>query len=456
MTPYRDREAWWAGEFYPADPHDLAATVRSALDAALPVPPDLGRVKAIVSPHAGYRYSGAVAGTAWAATRHLGAGPAIDRVVLLGPSHRVPVDGIAVSRADTWTTPLGPLPMDGALREYLVRTGLAHVNDDAHRQEHSLEVQLPFLQGAIGPVTILPMVVGHGDPLVVATMLDEAWDGPGTLVAVSSDLSHYHDQAAAETLDHETAELILAGRVREVLPDRACGAAALRGLLVAAREHGLTTTVLDLRTSADTSGDRTRVVGYGAFVFTEPIGDPDRLLGVELVRRARRAIRHAFTRQRHVTTNWDSADRRLARPGAAFVSLHDGDELRGCVGSLTATEPLGAAVVRAALAAAFEDTRFPTLTATEYLDCSVTVSVLSESHPLNIGSWDEAWSAIHRGDGATLHTRTGAATLLPAVWEQFGTVDAFLDALWSKAGAIPRTWTPGHRVEVYSTEEYTG
>jgi len=456
MRSPTDRGPVWDGEFYPSDPHDLEAVVRRDLDEAAAAVLPAGRVKALVSPHAGYRYSGPVAGSAWAvAGARRGE---FERVVLLGPSHRLPTDGIVASGAETWSSPLGELPVDTITRDHLVRSGFARIDDLVHAEEHAIEVQLPFLQVALGSIPVLPLLVGRSDPLTTATVLDEVWDGPGTLVVVSSDLSHYHDHATASHLDAQTAALIVAGRARELLTERACGAVALRGLVVAAREHGLHTATLDLRTSGDTSGDRSRVVGYGAFACTDvrASADRDTQVGIELVRRARRAIRHAFVHQRRVTPTWDLTDRRLTEPSAAFVSLHVRGTLRGCIGTLHASEPLTVAVERAAVGAAFNDERFAPLTSAEYLDCDVSVSVLSEPRRLPVVSWATACESVHPGDGVTVHTPDTTATLLPAVWAQIPSVDAFLDALWEKAGLAPREWPLQTSLEVYSTQEFAG
>ncbi|MCU0309928.1 MAG: AmmeMemoRadiSam system protein B [Acidimicrobiales bacterium] len=257
-----------AGLFYPGDPVALAAEVdedlrvaRRAGDAgdAAPGPPP----KALVVPHAGYVYSGPVAASGYA----LLGGSAIERVVLLGPAHRVPVEGMAVPGVGGFATPLGVVPVDGdALRRALTCRGVV-TDDDAHAEEHSLEVHLPFLQRVLGPDgwAVLPVVVGRTTDDAVAHLLDELWGGPETLVVVSTDLSHYHDAVTAARLDAATAGVIVAGDERRLDPSAACGAHPLRGLLVAARRHGLRVRLLDLRNSADTAGGPDRVVGYGAF-----------------------------------------------------------------------------------------------------------------------------------------------------------------------------------------------
>jgi AmmeMemoRadiSam system protein B len=260
MRTMRVRPPAVAGLFYPAAATGLESAVEAFLDGRLgsgPVP------KAIVAPHAGYVYSGPVAGSAYA--RVLPARGRITRVVLLGPAHRTPDAGIAASGADAFATPLGQLTVDAEARGALVDAGLVTMGDDAHAEEHSLEVQLPFIQVGLGDVALLPLVVGQVAPDRVADVLDRVWGGEETLVVVSTDLSHYQDHATATELDRRTAEAVVARR-----PDRlgrydACGVIPLQGLLAVADARGLGVELLDLRTSADTAGGADRVVGYGAF-----------------------------------------------------------------------------------------------------------------------------------------------------------------------------------------------
>jgi hypothetical protein len=192
----------------------------------------------------------------------------VTRVVLAGPSHRAYVDGVAVSGADAFATPLGDVPVDDELRHRVLVHPAVVVDDRAHLGEHSLEVQLPFLLETLGRFTLLPLAVGESHPDDVAEVLDLVWGGDETLVVVSSDLSHYHDYATARALDARTAAAIVARDAWGIADDDACGARPIRGLLVAAHRHDLGVRLLDLRNSGDTAGDRDRVVGYGGFALS--------------------------------------------------------------------------------------------------------------------------------------------------------------------------------------------
>jgi AmmeMemoRadiSam system protein B len=245
-----------AGLFYPADAGELAATVDALLDRA-PRPTSAARPAALVAPHAGYSYSAPVAASAFVHATHA------RRVVLLGPSHFVPLDGLAVSSADAWATPLGDVPVASDMRERARAAG-AFVDDAPHDRDHALEVELPFLQRACpAGLEILPVAVGRSTAAAVAALV-EALDA---LVVVSTDLSHYHPDAVARTLDRRTADAVVDRDPSGIADDAACGVFALRGLVEHARRHELDGELLDLRTSADTAGDAGRVVGYGAFAF---------------------------------------------------------------------------------------------------------------------------------------------------------------------------------------------
>ena len=255
-----------AGAFYPARPGELSEAIRASFDGAVPTEPaDPTSLKALVVPHAGYVYSGPVAASAY--RRLARVRDRVRRVVLLGPSHRVPLAGVAVPGADALATPLGLVPVDAAGRRAVLAAGAARLDDAPHAREHSLEVQLPFLQSVLDAVEVLPLAVGRARPEAVAAALDVVWGGPETVVVVSTDLSHYLPYGEARALDARTAEAVVALALERIGDGHACGASPLRGLLVAARTRGLTVELLDLRSSGDTAGDHDRVVGYGAFAL---------------------------------------------------------------------------------------------------------------------------------------------------------------------------------------------
>ena len=254
-----------AGRFYPASAAGLRADVDRLL-AAAPANTLTQQPKALIVPHAGYVYSGPTAARAYATLAPWRA--TIRRVVLLGPTHRVPVRGLALPASEAFATPLGEVRVDAAARAALAGLPQVVVSETAHAQEHSLEVHLPFLQRALDDFSLLPLAVGHATPENVAEVLERLWGGPETLLVISSDLSHFLPYATAQQVDGETCRHIL-DLATDIDPHQACGAFPVNGLLLAAQRHGLRPTLLDLCNSGDTAGDRQRVVGYAAFAFHE-------------------------------------------------------------------------------------------------------------------------------------------------------------------------------------------
>jgi len=255
-----------AGLFYPTEADALRAMVDEYLAAA--PEPQGAPPKALIAPHAGLPYSGPVAATAYRTVAPLR--DTVRRVVLLGPSHRVPFHGVAAPDAERFRTPLGEIPVDREGLDAIADLPDVGMLDAAHAAEHSLEVQLPFLQEVLGDFRLVPLVVGDADPETVAAVLERLWGGPETLIVISSDLSHFHDYDTANRIDTATAKAIATLHPERVDHEGACGFYPVRGLLTSARRHGLTGEVLDRRNSGDTAGPRDSVVGYGAFAFHEP------------------------------------------------------------------------------------------------------------------------------------------------------------------------------------------
>ena len=263
----RVRPAAMAGSWYPGESTALAAEVASYLADTRA---GQGKVpKAIIAPHAGYMYSGPIAASIYARLAPLAG--RVERVVLAGPAHRVYVAGAAVPSVDTFASPLGHIALDGEAIAKLRTLPFVEVSDAAHAREHSLEVHLPFLQSVLGRFRLVPIVVGDASPDEMALLFDTVWGGAETLIVVSSDLSHYLPYDTARGRDRDTARAIVELQAT-LVPEEACGAAPINGLLRAARQRGMSAEMVDLRNSGDTAGDRSRVVGYGAFAFTEPGG----------------------------------------------------------------------------------------------------------------------------------------------------------------------------------------
>ncbi len=258
-----------AGQFYPAEPDRLAKAVHGYLAQVPRVQTRIAHApKALIVPHAGYSYSGPVAASAYALLAN--ARDTIRRVVLFGPSHRIGFRGLALCGADYYDTPLGAIEIDHEWDAQLLALPQVHELPEAHRYEHSLEVQLPFLQVMLSPFRLLPFSVGDASAEEIAEVLDLVWGGTETLTLISTDLSHYHDYETARILDQRTTAAIESLHEDALSESSACGRVALRGMLRAARVRGLSVQTLDLRNSGDTSGMRDQVVGYGAYAISEP------------------------------------------------------------------------------------------------------------------------------------------------------------------------------------------
>ena len=444
-----------AGTFYPRAPGALRDEVVRLLAAA--PPPGARRPKGLVVPHAGYVYSGPVAATAYAQLR--APGPPVERVVLAGPAHHVPVAGLALPEAGRFQTPLGEIPVEEAGARRALAFPQVVRSAAAHGLEHSLEVQLPFLQEVLGRFTLVPLAVGRASPADVAEVLEALWGGPETLVVISTDLSHYLGYEEGRALDRRTARQILALDAEGLEWEQACGRCGLQGLLVVARRRSLAVEQLDLRSSGDTGGDRDAVVGYGAFAVHEPATATRRMGESEARRRAGVAVgiaREALSAARAgaPAPAPPPGEPWLAERRSCFVSLHRDGALRGCVGTLEPRGTLFEEIVRCARSAAAEDPRFEPVRAEELPGLEVEVSVLSPLEPLPADGEEEALRSLRPGvDGLVLQAAGRRGVFIPAMWEQLPDPRQFLARLRDKAGLPPR-WLPGTRLFRFTADRY--
>ncbi len=441
-----------AGYFYPAEADELSSEVRHYLREA--VSTTRGHApKAIIVPPAGYMYSAKVAAAAYAPI--MAAGGPIRRVVLLGPGHRMAVPGMAVPDATAFSTPLGDVPVDQAAIHDILALPQVELRDDAHRDEHSLEVQLPFLQAVLPAFELVPLVVGGASAQQVAEVLDRLWGGPETLIVISSDLSHYKDYDAAQALDGQTATAIETLDAAAIGLEQACGRLLIAGFLTLAKQRGLTAERLDLCNSGDTGGPKDRVVGYGSWAFRAPAGGSDapephdtpdsaeRRAGWNifkphaktLLRAAATSVRHALQAGNPPSTDLQSAPEALRTKTASFVTLHRNNRLRGCIGTVEAVRPILLDVIDNAYRAAFKDPRFLPLQPEEVRGMSLSISVLST--PVKIDYTDESdlLGKIRRhSDGLIIRNGTQRGVFLPQVWKDFDKPADFLARLKEKAG----------------------
>lgn len=472
-----------AGAFYPGDANVLRREVQSHLSNAT-TPPGKSVPKAIIAPHAGYRFSGDIAGNAYTLLKP--AAESISRVVLLGPCHRVAVRGLALSGADYFETPLGRVEIDKAAEAAIMDMAQVSTFAPTHAQEHSLEVHIPFLQEVLEDFKLVPIVVGETPAAAVAEVLEKLWGGPETLIVISSDLSHFLDYDAAKQIDQRTCNAIEHLDPAKIERNGACGRFPVGGLLHYAKQHGMTVETLDVRNSGDTAGNKDRVVGYGSWAFYENASKPraiplkinlkpknpdappksgedfeaatKRLLrdyGDRLVDIAVSSIRQGFDKDAPKQVSLGNIPPALQEKGASFVTLKTAEkQLRGCIGSPVAHQPLVVDVATNAQKAAFKDPRFKPVTEQEFETLRLSISVLSPQAPMTIKDEADLLAQLRPGiDGLVIADGNRRALFLPSVWEQLPDPKVFLAHLKRKAGMANDHWSPTFKANRYIAEE---
>lgn len=470
--PPKVREPAVAGLFYPRDAAALARAVDAHLAAARTQ--RTGTLKALICPHAGYPYSGPVAGSAF----HLLQGAEYETVVVLAPSHYAALRAASVSDADLYRTPLGDVPVSAKARVlaklspfalapacYVQRPGWADQSsrrappegeERADTWEHSDEVEIPFLQRALRKFEVLPVVFGEVDPAQAAQSLAQVIDDR-TLIVVSSDLSHFHPSAEARRLDQQCVQAICALDLARAARQEACGITPILTLLHLAKARGWRPVLLDCRNSGDTAGDPSRVVGYVAVAFygleRETVSAAERRCLLDL---ARRAVREVATTGDYPGLPAEEMPPALNVPRGCFVTLMRRGALRGCVGNIHPHDPLFRAVIENARGAAVRDTRFLPVSAAEVGELEIEISILTVPEPLRFSSRDDLLRQLEPlRDGVVLKIGERVATYLPKVWEHLPEKVDFLNSLAEKAGCAPGAWQgPDVTVQVYRVESF--
>lgn len=489
-----------AGHFYSANPVELAKGVEGFLkldeeDAVTTIsasqdslPSDKPWPKILIAPHAGHVFSGALAGEAyqlWKPARGI-----IRKIVMLGPCHRVGIQGIAATSASHWQTPLGKVTIDEELRAKALSLKFVQSHDQAHEQEHCLEVHLPFLQSLFGDgFSYAPFAVGWCEIAQVSQLIEALWGGDETGIVISTDLSHFHNYGTAQALDNKTANDIENFAWTELSHDQACGRTPLSGLLNLGIKRDLTLARVGLCNSGDTAGDKQRVVGYGAWAVWPgredgvaagvtlvedhpPVRAKDVMIsrlaskeaqqktegkamndmdsddqtlvaryGKELLRIARQAV-EAAARQGQQLAVQGQLPAELSAKRAVFITIEKQGALRGCIGSLRAHRSLVDDVLANSYAAALKDHRFPPLTAEELPQIGVSISLLETPQPMQFRDEADFMAQVRPMiDGLIIADQGKSATYLPSVWEQITDKAQFLASLKQKAGLPPNHWS---------------
>lgn len=475
------RPAAVAGLFYPDQKEALAQQIEGLLDQAKPL--GIPKLRGLVVPHAGYRYSGPTAAVAYKQI----AGAGFRTVVVMAPSHYASFRGAYMGEVDAYETPLGRVPVAAVAQELAKEPGfvrrpiclvnrpdwsdqsprppLSRAEDRPDTWEHSLEVQLPFLQKVLGEFALVPIVFGSVDPREVAQALSKHLDDT-TLVVASSDLSHYLPEPRARELDTTCIQAICQLHCEWMAEQEACGKGPILALMHLAKTKNWRARLLDYRTSGDTAGDRSAVVGYAAIAFfegeagqgpgeagSEPWAPED---GPRLLALARQALVAAVRSGQLPEVDLTKYPARLVSPRACFVTLTEKGQLRGCIGHIFPREPLVKAVVHNAAAAALRDPRFKPVTPEELDAIRIELSILTLPQPLRHQSPEDLLAKLRPGiDGVVLRVGNRQATYLPQVWEQLPDKEAFLSHLAEKADLAPADWkNPQAVVLTYQVQKF--
>ena len=458
------REAAVAGIFYPADVYQLHSDINGYLSHISDN--NSGKPKIIVVPHAGYIYSAQVAASAY--KRIIPYKSNLKKIFLLGPSHYVHLKGVALAKEKSFRTPLGLISTDTSIAEQLSQKTPFTFNSKAHKKEHSLEVILPFLQETLADFQIIPMVYGEANPQDIAKALQPLLKRDDALLIVSADLSHYLEYDEATKADKKTAE-----NIKDGLPldhHQSCGATGINTAMILAKQFGLVPQLLDMVNSGDTTGDKDKVVGYGAWSFEKQ--EEKKLEGIALeqdnlanfARHNREAIigivskalEKAVLEKSEYTPDREEYDNVMFNKGASFVTLEKDNKLRGCIGSIFPTISIARDLAKNAHLAALHDSRFSPVTKEELKDITFKVSLLTGFEEIKYSSEDDLLQQIKpKTDGLLIRDGQRQGIFLPAVWKDISNKKDFLTELKIKAGLSPSYWSNNIEVFRFRTVEIT-
>ena len=442
-----------AGRFYPDDPEELRKMVGTLLRDASGLDVK-GTIRGLVSPHAGYIYSGIVAAAGY---RQIA--PSTRTVILIGPSHRFPLGGASIPSVTAYRTPLGDVRLS-KLAFRLQKLPIFGSVTEAHKMEHSLEVQLPFLQVMLRAFEIVPILVNSADPKALAAALAPYIDND-TLIVASTDLSHYYPYERAVSLDRICTSAITGAEFSRMPLCEACGKQAVMTLMHIAEIKNWDAKLIDYKNSGDTAGGRNNVVGYASIAFVDRKEGSKKMkesMSIRdkkaLLRLARSAIEAKLVKDVKVERPEPSLI--LKENRGCFVTLHKYGQLRGCIGTIEPICPLAECVEKNAQNAAFRDPRFPCLGAEELPEIDIEVSILSVPERLRFRDGDDLKRQLRPNvHGVILSRGMHRSTFLPQVWEQLPDKEQFLEHLCLKGGMPANAWKdPATSVEVYQAEVF--
>lgn len=433
-----------AGKFYTSNKSELSAQLDFFFEKA---PVECAyKSRAIIVPHAGYEYSGQLAAKGF---QYLDA--SVKNIFLIGPPHYVPVKNTAISSYDTWDTPLGEVSVNQGINKELVEKFVCEFEDDAFADEHSLEVQIPFILKKFQHVKIVPILANNHEK--VKKIIEHYWENPENGFVISSDLSHFYPCAEAKRIDNLTAEMIELKAVEEFNPQQACGSIGVLALTNFAKSNGYSLIRVGLTNSGDVTGDNSRVVGYGSWFLYE--GEKNEFIKKYysdfVIDVCKKSILAGLDKEN--LPKFEKAPAVFSELGASFVTLEKKGDLRGCIGSIIAHRPLINDLVRNAQNSAFSDSRFHPLRKEEFEELSIDVSLLSAPEKMEFTTEEELLKQIRPFiDGIIIKDGGYQAVYLPSVWEQLPDKKLFLDSLKIKAGMTPKHFSATFEALRFTTE----
>ena len=459
------REAAVAGIFYPADIYQLNNEINKYLEHV--VSSSAGTPKILIVPHAGYKYSAQVAANAFARIKPFK--NTIKKVFLLGPSHRVYVNGIALPSEKSFKTPLGIVKVNTDIISQLEQTNLFKFKSSAHTKEHSLEVSLPFLQNILNDFKIIPMLYGEANPQDIAQILQPYLTQNDTILIVSADLSHYLDYSSAKKVDEQTADDIKNGK--SINQHQSCGAVGINTAIILAQKFGFVPHLLNMANSGDTVGDKNNVVGYGAWVFEKNNKkNLPELKGIEaeeknlqnfakhnkdeILQIVEKSLLAAVKNNEVYSPERNNYNDVLFNKGASFITLEKNNHLRGCIGSLFPTNAIAKDLAQNTFSAAMNDSRFSSVKEDELKDITFKISLLTSFEKIEFKSYEDLLNQIRpKIDGLLIKDGERQGLFLPSVWKDIPSKKEFLTELKIKAGLSPSYWSDNIEIFKFRTVE---
>lgn len=407
--------------------------------------------RAIIVPHAGYVYSGQLASRGF---QYLDKN--LKNIFIIAPAHSVPVDGVAISPHDAWLTPLDEISLNKEIIEELKKKFECIYSEQAFRNEHAIEVQIPFIQTNFTNVKIIPLLVGFANHKKISQIIDHYWENNENGFVISSDLSHFYTNQDAIKIDNATAEMIEANDIEEFNHKQACGSTGICGLVEFAKNKNYSLIRVGLTNSAETSGDTSRVVGYGSwFLYENPKNNFIKEFFGDFTKDVcKKSIKYGLDNKAVMpVSEIDNVPKIFEQPGACFVTLEINDNLRGCIGSIIAHQPLIKDLIHNSYSSAFSDSRFSPLTKDEFKNISIAISLLSAPSKMVFANEKDLLNKIQPFiDGIIIKDGYYQAVYLPSVWEQLPNKTLFLSSLKQKAGLSPNHFSKNFEAYRFTSE----